>query len=248
MSWPARRRKKHCCSSKTCLPAATGPSNWAPRGQTAPQPQPLEGTVLESRFYRLTFDPVSGAITSLFDKELRRELVDARAPYPLDQYLYVAGGESSRIVERRTGRRTETQRFGAGKATLRRLRLGALGERMIVESSCHDAPPHFRGHRMEPPPARGHCQPFHQDPHPPKGGGLFLVPLCGRKPDLSLRVPGRHRQRQHRHAPRRLPRMVCRPALRRNRDCRPLSPGPRPTRRWSVFRTSIAANGCASFR
>jgi hypothetical protein len=109
-------------------------------GPPAPQSRPAEGAALESRFYRLTFDPVSGAITSLFDKELRRELVDASAPYPLNQYLYVAGGEGSRIVEDELGAEPKLRISAPGKAVLRRLGLGALGERMIVESSAAMTP------------------------------------------------------------------------------------------------------------
>ncbi len=109
-------------------------------GRPAPQPQPIEGTALESRFYRLTFDPLSGAITSLIDKELRRELVDARAPYPLNQYLYVAGGENSRIVADERGAEPKLRVSAPGKTALRRLRLGPLGERMIVESSAAMTP------------------------------------------------------------------------------------------------------------
>jgi hypothetical protein len=106
----------------------------------APHPQPAEGAAIESRFYRLGFDPVSGAITSLFDKELRRELVDARAPYPLNQHLYVAGGEGSRIVRDEGGVDPKLRISTPGKATMRRLRLGGLGERMIVESSAAMTP------------------------------------------------------------------------------------------------------------
>ncbi len=109
-------------------------------GRPAPAPQPLEGAALESPFYRLTFDPLSGAITSLLDKELRRELVDARAPYPLNQYLYVAGGEGSRIVQDEHGAEPKLTISAPEKAILRRLRLGGLGERMIVESSAPMTP------------------------------------------------------------------------------------------------------------
>jgi hypothetical protein len=133
-------------------------------GPPAPEPQPAQGAAIESRFYRLTFDPLSGAITSLFDKELRRELVDARAPYPLNQYLYVAGGEGSRIVADERGVKSELRMSAPEKPTprasveppasaepelristpektiLRRLRLGGLGERMIIESSAAMTP------------------------------------------------------------------------------------------------------------
>ena len=109
-------------------------------GPAPPQPQPLEGAAIESRFYRLTFDPASGAITSLLDKELGRELVDARAPYPLNQYLYVAGGENSRIVAGDARAEPQLTISRPEKATLRRVRLGGLGERMLVESSAAMTP------------------------------------------------------------------------------------------------------------
>jgi hypothetical protein len=47
----------------------------------------VEAPVLENTFYRLTFDR-DGGIASIYDKELRRELVDARAPYRCNQLVY----------------------------------------------------------------------------------------------------------------------------------------------------------------
>ena len=56
------------------------------------------GTTIESKFYRLTVDLQTGAIKSLFDKTEQRELVDVSAPYKLNEYLYVSGGEGSQIL------------------------------------------------------------------------------------------------------------------------------------------------------
>ena len=50
--------------------------------------------MLENAFYRVVLDPASGAIRSIFDKELNRELVDSSSPYTFDQYVYVTGKES----------------------------------------------------------------------------------------------------------------------------------------------------------
>ena len=52
------------------------------------------GNILENEFYRVTLDPSSAAIASVFDKQLGRELVDSSSPYKLGQYLYVTGGDS----------------------------------------------------------------------------------------------------------------------------------------------------------
>ena len=54
----------------------------------------IQGNILENEFYRVMLDPTSGAIASVFDKQLRRELVDSSSPYKFGQYLYVTGGDS----------------------------------------------------------------------------------------------------------------------------------------------------------
>jgi hypothetical protein len=43
---------------------------------------------LENQFYRITFDPTTGAITSIRDKQLGVELVDQAAPQKFNEYLY----------------------------------------------------------------------------------------------------------------------------------------------------------------
>ncbi len=59
------------------------------------------GGFFENTYYALKIDPVTGAIESLFDKELRIELVDQAAPYGINQYVYVKGqGGSSADVTR----------------------------------------------------------------------------------------------------------------------------------------------------
>ena len=54
----------------------------------------IRGNILENEFYRVTLDPSSGAIASVFDKQLGRELVDSSSPYKFGQYLYVSGGDN----------------------------------------------------------------------------------------------------------------------------------------------------------
>jgi alpha-mannosidase len=71
------------------------------------KPQPAQeltsNTVLENRFYRVQLDPASGAILSVYDKELKRDIVNKNSPYRLGQYLYVTGGDpaSSSILHYR---------------------------------------------------------------------------------------------------------------------------------------------------
>jgi hypothetical protein len=54
----------------------------------------VHGNILENEFYRVTLDPTSGSIASIFDKQLGRELVDPSASYKFGQYLYVTGGDN----------------------------------------------------------------------------------------------------------------------------------------------------------
>lgn len=49
--------------------------------------------VIENKYYRIKIDVQSGAVQSIFDKQLRRELVDSSSLYRFGQYLYVTGGD-----------------------------------------------------------------------------------------------------------------------------------------------------------
>lgn len=57
---------------------------------TAPTTLRVGANVLENEFYTVTFDPASGAITSIVDRQLGRELVDAAATEKFNQIVYVA--------------------------------------------------------------------------------------------------------------------------------------------------------------
>ena len=67
--------------------------------QTAPvSPEPKAANTIENEFFRVTVDPNRGGVSSIFDKQSGRELVDSKSPYLLDQYLYVAGGDNTRLI------------------------------------------------------------------------------------------------------------------------------------------------------
>jgi len=62
--------------------------------ETAGAPATAAGDrTFESPFYRLTIDVAKGSIRSLWDKELKRELVDEKSPYGFGAYLYVRGAD-----------------------------------------------------------------------------------------------------------------------------------------------------------
>jgi alpha-mannosidase len=63
------------------------------RGEEKSSPTAEEEHTFESPHYRLTIDVASGSIRSLWDKELKRELVDGRSPYGFGAYIYVRGAD-----------------------------------------------------------------------------------------------------------------------------------------------------------
>jgi alpha-mannosidase len=69
----------------------TGPVAAAKAGAGAG----TDSTIMENAYYRVTLDPASGAIGSIYDKQLQRELVNEKSPYRFGQYLYVTGGDKA---------------------------------------------------------------------------------------------------------------------------------------------------------
>jgi alpha-mannosidase len=65
--------------------------------------EPISGPTIENEFYRLTVDTETAGLKSLFDKTANRELLDSAAPYKLNEYLYVSGGEGSLILNHTFG-------------------------------------------------------------------------------------------------------------------------------------------------
>jgi hypothetical protein len=101
--------------------------------------QPVAGNGIESRFYRVQFDPDSGGIVSIRDKELNYELVDPKSPYRLNQYLHVAG-YSQRLIIDPNAPLPDLKIAASAQAVLRRQPLAGVGEMMVVESSGAMAP------------------------------------------------------------------------------------------------------------
>ncbi len=49
--------------------------------------------ILENAYYRVTLDSKTGTIQSIFDKDLKRELVDSSSAFRFNQYVYVTGAD-----------------------------------------------------------------------------------------------------------------------------------------------------------
>lgn len=68
------------------------------------KPRPTMVTTIESPYYRVELDRQTGAVRSVFDKQLNKELVDLSSPYRFDEYVYVTGADHlpNRLVQYRT--------------------------------------------------------------------------------------------------------------------------------------------------
>ena len=120
-----------------------GYKSYAIRPQPAKngQPDTVAGTMLENPYYRLVLDAKTGAVQSIFDKDLKRELVDTSSPYRFNQYIYVTGTQSSDPLFRGsadssngTTRRTRRPgRFGNQNA----LRYGRSSREFRCEYASH---------------------------------------------------------------------------------------------------------------
>ncbi|MDH4198363.1 MAG: hypothetical protein OEW05_13195, partial [Candidatus Aminicenantes bacterium] len=66
----------------------------------------VRGHVIENAFYRVTADPKTGGLASVFDKQLGREVVDRSAPYALNTYIYETPAGGRKAVDDMTKRAT----------------------------------------------------------------------------------------------------------------------------------------------
>ena len=53
----------------------------------------VQASSLESPYYKVTLDPDTGAVRSIYDKQLQREIVNQESPYRFGEFLYVTGGD-----------------------------------------------------------------------------------------------------------------------------------------------------------
>ncbi|MGA2617618.1 MAG: polysaccharide lyase family protein [Thermoguttaceae bacterium] len=106
--------------------------------QNQPAFELVPDNVLESRFYRVELDPASGGIASIFDKELKCELVDAKAPFRLNQYVYVGvtpGSDASRLVMNPGAPAPKLKIAGSGKARIVHRRRPGIGDMAFAETT-----------------------------------------------------------------------------------------------------------------
>jgi alpha-mannosidase len=101
----------------------------APAGTTI-----TAGGTIENRFYRITVDPKTGGIASLFDKDLGRELVDPASPWPLNAYIYEQPEGGRAAVDDMT-KRAVFHRWTAESAKIEAGERGPVAASLVVRSA-----------------------------------------------------------------------------------------------------------------
>ena len=85
-----------------------------------------DSCVIENEYYRVVVDPNTGAVTSLFDKELGRELVDSKAPHGFSQLI---------VRESTTGKEHYVERVRVRKGLD-----GPIIKSIVVEGRAYGCP------------------------------------------------------------------------------------------------------------
>ena len=94
----------------------------------------IRGNTIENRFYRVTVDVKTGGISSLYDKELGRELVDKACPWPLNAYIYEQPEGGRKAVDDMTKRAT-FNRLSPESAEVEAGWRGPAAASLIIKSS-----------------------------------------------------------------------------------------------------------------
>ena len=108
-----------------------------------PTPETTMSTSIESPFYRVELDPSSGSIRSIYDKQLKKELVDAHNGLRFGEYVYVSGGDAepnSILQYRAVSPKPELQLHPAENGHLIGVEQTPWGWRAELTSSAEDTP------------------------------------------------------------------------------------------------------------
>lgn len=97
--------------------------------------------IAENKYYKLTIDKETGGISSLIDKSEGKEMADAESSYGLNEYLYVSGGENSKVLNHGMGLPPADLTINRpGSARIVENVETAVGHRIVVETSSMNTP------------------------------------------------------------------------------------------------------------
>jgi alpha-mannosidase len=101
------------------------------------------GSTVENSYYRIIIDEQSGALQSIYDKQLKRELVDSSSPYRFNQYVYVTGGDqfpNQLLTFRQWAPRAQLQTHGAARGKVVSISKTPVGTTIRLQSQAPNTP------------------------------------------------------------------------------------------------------------
>jgi hypothetical protein len=129
--------------SATSTSAQAGAPSQSASPSTSKVTSQSRPDTIENNFYRVRLDAASGAIASIYDKQLGRELVDESSPYRFGQYVYVTGGDqfpNQMLTYRKTSpvARLDVHKAASGRVvSIEKTPTGAVAR---LESSAPNTP------------------------------------------------------------------------------------------------------------
>jgi len=145
---------------------------------------------LENAHLRVTFDPGTGGIGSLIDKATGRECVDQNAPYRLNEYLYVSGGDGTNIVDIGANKPADLTVHEPTDVRIMKAVFPGLGTGVMVLAKCEKTPSLMSlvvlgddsrilhvGNRLQ------------REPERKKEAAYFAFPFAATNPEVRLEIP-----------------------------------------------------------
>jgi len=147
--------------------------------------------VIENSYYRIEVDSAVGAVMSVYDKQLSRELVDPSSPYRFNQYLYVSGGDgATQLIYLRKALPFATLNVsGSSGGRVTRLRKTSYGQVLTYVTSGPHAPSieseiilFDQEKKIE------FINRLHKDPVSNKEAVYFAFPVAAAPPEFSYEI------------------------------------------------------------
>ncbi len=146
--------------------------------------------VIENEYLRVTVDAATGGIASVVDKATGRELVDQKAPYQLDQYLYVSGGDGTNIVDLGANKPANLTVHRPVVERLGRQRQPGFVESLGVYAKCEKTPYVRSFISLWAGSPRLMITNFvKRDPERKKEAAYFAFPFAATDPEVRLEIP-----------------------------------------------------------
>jgi alpha-mannosidase len=101
------------------------------------------GNTVENSYYRIIIDEQSGAVRSIYDKQLKRELVDSSSPSRFNQYVYVTGGDdfpNQLLTYRRWAPRAQLQTHTTARGKVVSISKTPVGTTIRLQSQATNTP------------------------------------------------------------------------------------------------------------